>query len=241
MTTSRNLHFLPLALAFLLFSGASDLMAAQDQAATVAPSAAMDHSAHGMAQPQAAPPAEMDHSAHAGHDHAGHDMAGDDSAETPGHDMTQMNKQNQAITSLIEEMRAGMAAIKAAPGPAERKRLLHVQLATMARAVAQLKETGGGAMMQMGKCPMMQGGHEGHGKAAMAGQGGCPKMQAGGCPKMQGGHEGHGAMTGGGQGGMMAMGGMGMCRQLMQQRADLTAGLLEQIIEVQTRLVETGN
>ena len=236
MTTRKNLHLLPLTLAFLLFSGASVLMAAQDQAEITLPPAAVDHSAHGMTQPQAAPPAEMDHSAH-----VGHDMAGDEPVEAPAHDMAQMSKQSEAITALIEEMRAGMAAVKAAPGPAERKRLLHVQLATMTRAVAQLKESGGGAMMQMGKCPMMQGGHEGHGQAAMTGQGGCPKMQAGGCPKMQGGHEGHGAMMGGGKGGMMAMGGMGMCRQMMQQRADLTAGLLEQIIEVQTRLLETGN
>lgn len=228
MTTSKNLRFLPLALALLLFSGASTVLAAQDQAAIAAPPAAMDHSAHGMAQPQAAPPAEMDHSAH-----AEHDMTGDAPAEAPAHDMGQMSKQNEAITALIEEMRTGMAAIKAAPGPAERKRLLHVQLATMARAVAQLKETGGGAMMQMGKCPMMQGGHEAHGKAGTAGQGGGPAMQAGGCPKMQGGHAGHSAV--------MGMGGMGMCRQMMQQRADLTAGLLEQIIEMQTRLVETGN
>ena len=51
MTTSKNLRFLPLALALLLFSGASTVIAAEDQAANVAPPAAMDHSAHGMAQP----------------------------------------------------------------------------------------------------------------------------------------------------------------------------------------------
>ncbi len=212
----------PLFLAAFLLLATNPILAAQDPTDPSAPPAAADHSNHKPAPSPAATVTGTDHSAHSGTAAAtpdgsihAHQVPAETAAlPAPGHDITQMNKQNEAVAALIKELQDGMAAIKAASGPAERKRLLLAQLATLSKGVALLKDSGCGAMMQAGKCPMMQAGPSGH----------------------------HGAMMGDGKAGMMDMGGMmAMCGQMKQQHAELLAGLLEQIVEVQTRLVETAN
>lgn len=178
--------------------------------------------------PAATPPAQtVDHSAHgaaaapAADPHAGHAMDAAGGSEQPaGHDMGHMTKQQEAITAHMATLRSGMETIKASTNPEERKKLMIAHLAAMTQGLKMLQELGHGAMMQGGMCPMMQKMQHGPGQGGMMMGQGCGKMGMGM------GHKG--------------MAGMGMCHAMMQQKAELSNGLLEQLIEMQGQLLTTG-
>lgn len=182
------------------------------------------HASH-MATGNPAPAAPAD--PHAGHgqtaapapDHSAHQAAPpteSGSASTSG-DMAAMQQQ-AAVKARIDELRASMNTIKASTNAEERKQLMQAHLAAMTDSLTMLNKTGCGAMMQSGRCPMMAG------------------MQHG---QSQGGGMHHGAGMAMGQGGMGGMGGgkMGQCHMMMQMRSELTASLMEQIIEMQAQML----
>ncbi len=127
-------------------------------------------------------------------------------------------QQQAAVKARIDELRASMNTIKASTNAEERRQLMQAHLAAMTDSLTMLNKTGCGAMMQSGRCPMMAG------------------MQHG---QSQGGGMHHGAGMAMGQGGMGGMGGgkMGQCHMMMQMRSELTASLMEQIIEMQAQML----
>lgn len=200
-----------LAAMFLMVFVASPLSASHQMPGNPAPAAPADpHAGHG----QTAAPAP-DHSAHQA---APPTESG--SASTGG-DMAAMQQQQAAVKARIDELRASMNTIKAATNAEERKQLMQAHLAAMTDSLTMLNKTGCGAMMQSGRCPMMAGMQHG-------------QSQGGGMH-----HSAGMAMGQGGMGGMGGMGGgkMGQCHMMMQMRSELTASLMEQIIEMQAQML----
>lgn len=100
---------------------------------------------------------------HAGHNHASHDTASGDSQPAPaGHDMSQMgemNKQNEAMMTQMNTMRAQMEKIKATKDPVERKKLMREHMTAMGSGMKMMREMDDKMMtmmMKSGKCPMME-------------------------------------------------------------------------------------
>lgn len=200
-------HLFPVVAAlFLVLAGGSSAFA-EEQPTVPPPPATMDHGTHNTAAP--APPA--DHSGHAA------DKAGEAAQPPAGHDMAAMHKQHEAIMAHVATLRTEMTAIKATTDVQERKQLMQAHLTSMTKALNMLNGLGCGAMMQSGKCPMMQNMQHGQGHGDKQGHAGS-------------------AMPHGG----MDMGHMAMCQQMMQQKAELTNSLLEQLIEMQGQLLEGG-
>jgi hypothetical protein len=152
--------------------------------------------------------------------HAGHTAAAPADADHSGHDMGSQTAAapQTATVAHLESLRTKMAAIKASTNPEERNKLMQDHLAAMTTTLTMLKDAGSCPMMQSGMCPMMQ------------------KMQHG---QEQGAKMQHGGSTGMGHGGM-GMGHMAKCREMKQLKADLTNGLLEQLIEMQGQLLNNG-
>lgn len=152
--------------------------------------------------------------------HSGHTVAAPADADHSGHDMgSQAATAAQTATKAhLENLRTAMEAIKASTNPEERNKLMQAHLAAMTTTLTMLKDAGSCPMMQSGMCPMMQ------------------KMQHG---QEQGAKMQHDGSMGMGQGGM-GMGHMAKCRETMQLKTQLTNGLLEQLIEMQGQLLNSG-